>query len=100
MENQATLTGVGASEGVAVGPVFVHSPGEMKPERESITEDVVEGELERFRAAVEAVVLTLSETADNLRESGSEEEAGIFRAIRSTLFIALHLLKLSSNIRD
>jgi phosphotransferase system enzyme I (PtsI) len=80
MENQATLAGVGASEGVAVGPVFVHAPGQMKPERASISEDAVEGELERFRAAVEAVVMTLSETANNLRESGSEEEAAIFEA--------------------
>ncbi len=33
------LVGVGASEGAVVGPAFVHVAGELKPERESISED-------------------------------------------------------------
>jgi phosphotransferase system enzyme I (PtsI) len=78
LEDAAKLTGVGASEGVAVGPVFVHVGGELEPERESIPEDSVEEELGRFRRAVESVVRRLSETAESLRESGSGEEAGIF----------------------
>jgi phosphotransferase system enzyme I (PtsI) len=80
MEDQVRLTGVGASEGVAVGPVFVYTPGELKPERETISADAVEEELGRFQSAVEAVVRTLAMTADNLRESGNEDEAGIFDA--------------------
>ena len=72
------LTGVAASEGVAVGAVFVHVGGELVSERESIPEDSVEVELERFHRAVESVARQLSETAEGLRESGSEEEAGIF----------------------
>jgi phosphoenolpyruvate-protein phosphotransferase (PTS system enzyme I) len=74
------LDGVAASEGVAVGPAFVHVPHEPKPERETITEEVVEEELKHFRNAVEAVVRGLSETAERLREGGSEKEAGIFEA--------------------
>jgi phosphoenolpyruvate-protein phosphotransferase (PTS system enzyme I) len=74
------LTGVGASEGVAVGPAFVHSPGELEPERKKISEDKVEEELGRFRRAVEAVVARLSETSERLSGSGSEEEAAIFEA--------------------
>src|SRR5918998_2182646 len=72
------LTGVAASEGVAVGAVFVHVGVELVSERESIPEDSVEVELERFHRAVESVARQLSETAEGLRESGSEEEAGIF----------------------
>jgi phosphoenolpyruvate-protein phosphotransferase len=72
------LTGVGASEGVAVGPVFVHIAREPEPERKSIPEDSVEEELGRFRRAVEAVVGRLSERAEGLRESGSGDEAAIF----------------------
>jgi len=72
------LTGVGASEGVAVGPVFVHVTREPEPERKSIPEDLVEEELRRFREAVEAVVGRLSERAEVLRESGSEDDAAIF----------------------
>ena len=74
------LTGVGASEGVAVGLAFVHSPGELEPERKNIPEDAVEAELERCRRAVEAVVARLSETSERLQASGSEEEAAIFEA--------------------
>src|SRR5215210_5116419 len=74
------LTGVAASEGVAVGPVFVHVPRELEPEREKISEGEVEEELGRFRAAVEVVAKKLSATADEMREGGSEKEAGIFEA--------------------
>jgi phosphoenolpyruvate-protein phosphotransferase (PTS system enzyme I) len=74
------LDGVAASEGVTVGPAFVHVPHEPKPERETITEEVVEEELKHFRNAVEAVVRELSETAERLKEGGSEKEAGIFEA--------------------
>jgi phosphotransferase system enzyme I (PtsI) len=72
------LTGIGASEGVAVGPSFVPATGRPEPERDRITEDEVEAELARFRQATEAVAASLSETGDGLRSSGHEEEAGIF----------------------
>jgi phosphotransferase system enzyme I (PtsI) len=72
------LTGIGASEGIAVGPVFVPATGKPEPERDRITEDEVERELQRFKEAVEAVAANLSETGDRLRAVGSEDEAGIF----------------------
>jgi phosphoenolpyruvate-protein phosphotransferase (PTS system enzyme I) len=74
----AKLTGVGASEGVEVGPAFVHVGRELEPERKSIPEDSLEEELRRFRRAVETVVERLSERAEGLRESGNGEEAAIF----------------------
>ena len=79
-EVKGRIAGVAASEGVAVGPVFVHARGELEPERENISEDTIEEELGRFQSAVEAVVRQLSETADRLRENGGEEGAGIFEA--------------------
>src|SRR5215213_3542027 len=72
------LTGIGASEGVAVGPAFVLRSGRPVPERMRIAEDEVEPELQRFRNAVGAVVGRLSETINGLRQSGNEDEAGIF----------------------
>jgi len=72
------LTGIGASDGVAVGPAFVPATGGPEPERARITEDEVETELQRFKEAVEAVAGNLSETGDGLRAAGSGEEAGIF----------------------
>jgi phosphoenolpyruvate-protein phosphotransferase (PTS system enzyme I) len=80
MADNVRLNGVAASEGVAVGPAFVHVPRELKPERESISKDAVEDELGRFQSAVETVTRKLSETAERLREGGSESEAGIFEA--------------------
>ena len=80
MEDYVKLTGIVASEGVAVGPAFAHITGDLKPERESVSKDAVEEELKRFQDAVEAVVRKLSETANQFRESGSEEEAAIFDA--------------------
>ena len=74
------LTGVAASEGVAVGPVFVHLARKLEPERENISEGEVEEELGRFQGAVEAVSTKLSATAEKMREGGSEKEAGIFEA--------------------
>jgi phosphoenolpyruvate-protein phosphotransferase (PTS system enzyme I) len=71
------LTGIGASEGVAVGPSFVPATGRPEPERDRITEGEVEAELARFRKASETVAASLAQTGDGLRNSGHEEEAGI-----------------------
>src|SRR5215212_11300300 len=72
------LSGVGASEGAAVGPAFVPRAGVPEPERKGIDAGEVEAELERFREAVGVVAGRISETAEGLRESGNEDEAGIF----------------------
>jgi phosphotransferase system enzyme I (PtsI) len=72
------LSGVGASEGVAVGPAFVPQMGRPEPERTRIDKSEVEAELERFGDAVQVVIGRTTETADELRESGNEDEAGIF----------------------
>jgi phosphoenolpyruvate-protein phosphotransferase (PTS system enzyme I) len=80
MSSSMKLTGVGACEGVAVGPAFVYVPGELRPERERIHEGAVEMELKRFRTAVEVVVRKLSEISEKLQVAGSEEEAAIFGA--------------------
>ena len=74
------MEGVAASEGVAVGPVFVHEARELEPDRTSISEDEVEDEIKRFDEAVPVVVQKLSETADKMREEGNENEAAIFDA--------------------
>ncbi len=80
MGEPSSFTGVGASEGVALGPVFLYVTRDLEPGRKTIPEDAVEKELERFRRAVEAVVARLSETSERLQASGNEEEAAIFEA--------------------
>lgn len=42
VEVKGRIAGVGASEGVAVGPAFVHARGELEPERKNISESEVE----------------------------------------------------------
>lgn len=74
------LDGVAASEGVALGPAFVHAPGKLEPDRKNIEESGVEREVARYHEAVEAVTKKLSATAEEMRESGSTSEAGIFEA--------------------
>ena len=80
MSEPVKLFGVGASEGTVVGPAFIHTVEELEPERESISEDEIEAELQHFQEAVEAVTKRLSETGERLRESAGEEEAAIFEA--------------------
>ena len=63
---------------MAVGPAFVPVADKPEPKREQIAEDEVESELQRFRTAAEAVAGKLEEIMVHLRESGSEEEVGIF----------------------
>ena len=72
------LSGVGASEGVAVGPAFVPRTGGTEPERTRIEKGEVEAELAKFGDAVGVVAGRISETAEALRGSGNEDEAGIF----------------------
>lgn len=74
------MEGVAASEGVAIGRVFVHVGAKPEPERTNISESEVEDELARFEAAVEEVAPKLSETAEKMREAGNEDEAAIFDA--------------------
>ena len=52
--------------------------GKPEPDRDRITEDEVETQLQRFNEAVETVAGNISEAGDRLRASGSEEEASIF----------------------
>ncbi len=80
MAQYLKLDGVAASEGVALGPAFVHAPVELKPEREAIPEGQEEEELGRLRSAVGIVVKKLYATAEEMREGGNEGEAGIFEA--------------------
>lgn len=78
MSPPVELSGVGASEGIAVGPAYVHLEAEIEPERTRIPEGSFDGELARFRAAVEAVAGRLRETGENLTGTLGEDEAAIF----------------------
>ncbi|MDQ3506658.1 MAG: phosphoenolpyruvate--protein phosphotransferase [Actinomycetota bacterium] len=77
---ETRLTGVAASDGVAVGKAFVHTPGELAPDRDRIEKGSEKTELARFDEAVAAVVRKLTATAEHLTATGSGKEAEIFEA--------------------
>ena len=78
MSPPVELTGVGASEGTAVGPAYAHLEGGIEPERTRIPEGSFDEELARFRAAVEAVAERLRRTGESLTGTLGEDEAAIF----------------------
>ncbi len=80
MGEPTRLEGVGASEGVALGPAFFHVGDRQEPDRTTIPKDAVEEELQRFERAVGAVSEKLASTAERLRATGGGEEAAIFDA--------------------
>ncbi|MEJ7841285.1 MAG: phosphoenolpyruvate--protein phosphotransferase [Rubrobacter sp.] len=71
------LTGLGASEGAAVGPAFVHETRRSEVGRKIIPKTAVEAEIERFQRAVGEVRDDLAEAEGRLREAGDEERADI-----------------------
>ena len=70
MGEPTRLEGVGASEGVALGPAFFHVGDRQEPDRTTIPKDAVEEELQRFERAVGAVSEKLASTAERLRAIG------------------------------
>ncbi|WP_217570369.1 phosphoenolpyruvate--protein phosphotransferase [Mesorhizobium sp. GbtcB19] len=75
-----TLQGVAASEGVAIGPAFAHFPAEIEGPGRRLQADEIDGEVERFRAAVATVQARMDRTLaeDNL----SAGDRGIVAALR------------------
>ena len=71
------ITGV---QRVAIGPVYVHDPGEARPQRQSIASGEVEAESQRFARTVQDVVAQLAHTRGELESAGMSEEASIFEA--------------------
>lgn len=75
-----TLTGLGVSPGIAIGPPVVHENRPISTLRITIPEDQVEMEVKRFSSAVTATVDTIWENRERALEEMGEEYAGIFEA--------------------
>lgn len=73
------LQGAGASAGFALGPVFAHFPPPLEPRNESLAENEIAAEKERFRDAVARFRATL----DRSLEAGDmpESDRGIVTAL-------------------
>ncbi|MEO5759433.1 MAG: phosphoenolpyruvate--protein phosphotransferase, partial [Mesorhizobium sp.] len=69
-----------ASEGVAIGPAFAHFPPEIAGQGRMLRPDEIEGEIDRFGAAVSAVQTRMDRTL--AQDSLSAGDRGIIAALR------------------
>ena len=74
------LSGLGVSPGIAIGEPVVHETRPISTLRITIPSDMVEAEVERFRAAVRATVEHIKENRDRAAAQMGEEYAAIFEA--------------------
>ncbi|MDY0885241.1 phosphoenolpyruvate--protein phosphotransferase [Dongia soli] len=63
------LTGVAASAGIAIGPVWLHIPESIKPAAATIADGQVEPKLAAFRAAVDAFVTRTATDLARMKEA-------------------------------
>jgi phosphoenolpyruvate-protein phosphotransferase (PTS system enzyme I) len=78
------ITGVPASPGVVVGPAFLHIEPKLESERTRIGADEINSEVDRFRAALDAVRSDIQsgiEDHDDGDTSVDREEAAILHAL-------------------
>ncbi|WP_421915288.1 phosphoenolpyruvate--protein phosphotransferase [Mesorhizobium sp.] len=75
-----SLRGVAASEGVAIGPAFAHFPPQITAQAHTLKADEIDGEIERFRAAVSAVQARMDRAL--AQDSLSAGDRGIIAALR------------------
>lgn len=74
------LKGVQASNGIAIGPVYLHDPGEPWVDYRRIREDEVDGEAQRFLDALASVAEDLKATRVRVEEKLGPDHAQIFDA--------------------
>ncbi len=75
---EAAVEGVAVSPGIAVGPAFVFGDILTEVETRTIRPDEVEGELARFRAAVELVKDELARDVERISEQLGQDHADVF----------------------
>ena len=75
-----TLTGIAASPGVAVGPVFRLEPEELAVREAEIEQCDVEPEIAKFRGALDASRRDLTAIRDGIAAELGEDEARIYDA--------------------
>ncbi len=95
------LKGIQASNGIAIGPVYLHDPEEPWVDYRRIGEDEVDGEVRRFLDAVASVAEDLKATRVRVEEKLGPDHAQIFDAHLMILDdAALHAPTLASIRND
>ncbi len=105
----ATLVGIGASPGVALGPAFVFESGRVRTPRYHLPGEKIGPELERLRAAVQLSDRQLAEVRARLEKDqaavqaafgGAREQGLIVEAYQSMLRDAVFLGEVEGLVRD
>lgn len=74
------LRGISASPGIAIGPIYIHDPGDFWIDYGQIDESRVTGEVERFKKAVAEVSSDLEAVRVQVEEKLGKDHAQIFEA--------------------
>jgi len=79
-KEEVTYQGIPASPGIAIAPVHVIARGFTAPEVYEIEEHEIEGEQQRYLAAIETTHHQLEELQNRLKNLSGDNESGIFEA--------------------
>lgn len=74
------LTGIGASPGIAIGPIYIHDPGDFWIDYGQIEAERVDGEVARFERAVQEVSDDLKAIRVQVEDKLGTDHARIFDA--------------------
>jgi len=74
------LRGISASPGIAIGPIYIHDPGDFWIDYGQIDAERVESEVARFEAAVAEVSQDLEAVRVQVEEKLGQDHAQIFEA--------------------
>jgi phosphoenolpyruvate-protein phosphotransferase (PTS system enzyme I) len=74
------LRGISASSGIAIGPIYIHDPGDFWIDYGQIDAERVDGEVERFERAIVEVTEDLEAVRVQVEEKLGQDHAQIFDA--------------------
>jgi phosphotransferase system enzyme I (PtsI) len=102
MSATTTLHGIGASPGVAVGHAFVIDSRRVRTPRVKLTPDEVDGEVQRFKTAIELSDQQLGDIKDKLAGHGTDggEHGLILEAHRLMLNDPMFIVEVTRLIKE
>jgi phosphotransferase system enzyme I (PtsI) len=74
----ASLKGVGASPGVAIGPVHLHAPAQLTIDEREVAPDARELEIEAFHRGLARAAASLGALIEQVRAQKGDDLAGVF----------------------
>lgn len=79
-KTERIFSGIGVAPGIAIAPVYLYARAAFTVEKRELSEDEIDGEIERFEWAVSRAEKDLQKIAVLAKEKLGEESAAIFQA--------------------